>query len=485
MDTYDVVVVGAGYGGASLAALLTKAGRRVALVEKNPRAGGKGATISRKGYEYEMWGAVGVPAQSSRFHELVDVLDIAERAPFIIPEGRAASVHYKASTGEWRNSTGPAKQSEDPGALDRVKSVYGASDEEVGTLATLFATMLTMSDEEVDALENVGMLDFVRGFGLPPSLVAQVCTGLNMAFCVPLNRLPASEGIFVMRQIVSGGAGRYHVGGYGRVAEVCAEYVTEHGGTFMSGERVRQIVVEDGRAVGIETDDGVIRARAVVSNAGIQPTVMRLAGPEHFPPEYVEAVSALEPSLAVVGVRYIVDAPVFEAPIILAYSDQSWLDDERYARILDGDWPDVPLISIGVPCLFDPSLVPEGHQVAISAVFASPDPTSKTSEEAIRRSELVIDELWPDLRKHIVRTEPYTARQVSRMTRDAVLPGQGGEAIGLAQVIGQCGSSKPDPRTPMGGLYIVGCDAGGRGAGTHQAVDSGFNVAAMVDADLG
>ena len=61
----------------------------------------------------------------------------------------------------------------------------------------------------------------------------------------------------------------------------------------------------------------------------------------------------------------------------------------------------------------------------------------------------------------------------------------GGEAVGLAQVVGQCGSDKPDPRTPLAGLYLVGCDAGGRGAGTHQAVDSGFNVAEMVVEDLG
>jgi prolycopene isomerase len=70
------------------------------------------------------------------------------------------------------------------------------------------------------------------------------------------------------------------------------------------------------------------------------------------------------------------------------------------------------------------------------------------------------------------------------MTRDSVVPGQGGEAVGLAQVVGQCGKSKPDPRTPLSGLYLVGCDAGGRGAGTHQAVDSGFNVTTLVDADL-
>ena len=70
------------------------------------------------------------------------------------------------------------------------------------------------------------------------------------------------------------------------------------------------------------------------------------------------------------------------------------------------------------------------------------------------------------------------------MTRDATMPGTGGEAVGLAQVVGQVGTSKPDARTPLPGLYLVGCDAGGRGSGTHQAVDSGFNVARMVAADL-
>ena len=107
------------------------------------------------------------------------------------------------------------------------------------------------------------------------------------------------------------------------------------------------------------------------------------------------------------------------------------------------------------------------------------------SEEAIRRAEAVIDELWPDLKNHIIRKEPYGAKAISGLSRDSVLPGCGGEAVGLAQVVGQVGRSKPDARTPLKGPYIVGCDAGGRGAGTHQAVDSGFNVAAMVDADLG
>src|SRR5689334_15151880 len=101
-DEFDVIVIGAGYGGATAAALLSAAGRRVALVEKTPRAGGKTQTLDRKGYRYEMFGAVGIPAADSRFHELVGVLGVEDRVDLLIPEGPAASVRYLAPDGVWR-----------------------------------------------------------------------------------------------------------------------------------------------------------------------------------------------------------------------------------------------------------------------------------------------------------------------------------------------------------------------------------------------
>jgi len=486
MQDYDVVVIGAGYGGAPVAALLARAGRRVALVEKTPRAGGKTQTLSRNGYRFEMFGAVGIPAANSRFHELVDVLGIADRAPLLVPDTDIAGVRFKTASGAWRESVGPARQSADPAAVDTLRRVYGATDEDLASLGNLFAEALAVGAEDLDRLDEVGMLGWMRGFGLPSPLEAQLCATMNMLFVVPMNRLAASEGVLALQQLVSGGAGRYHPGGYARVAEVCADYVVEHGGAFRTGCRVERILTEDGRAAGIETTDGLLRTRAVVSNAGIQPTVLRLAGPERFPAEYVERVRALEPSWAIAGVRYILDAQVFDAALIPVYSEQSWLDDERFTRMEQGEWPDVPLTAIDSSSVFDPSLLAvPGHQIVCTQVFASADPTSPMSDEAIRRSELVLEELWPGFQRHVIRREPYGARHISRMTRDAVVPGQGGEAVGIAQVVGQVGRSKPDIRTPLPGLYLVGCDAGGRGAGTHQAVDSAFNVAAAVDGDLG
>jgi prolycopene isomerase len=486
MDSYDVCVIGAGYGGATVAALLAHSGRRVALIEKTKVAGGKVQTVDRKGYRFEMFGAVGIPAHDSRFHELVDVLDIADQVEFLIPEGDAASVRYKAADGEWRIMYSPLQMTGAPEEMENLQRVFGASDEELEALAELYTTILSLEDEELEALDEVGMLEWMRPFGLPKSLESQICMNLNTLFVVPVNRLAASEAILTMRQQAMGGAGRYSVGGYGRLAEACADYVVARGGVYLTKQRVSRIVVEDGRAVGVETDDSVLRAKAIVSNAGIQPTVLKLAGSEHFPSEYIERVKSLEPSWAIAGNRYVLDKRIFDAALIPVFSDQSWLDDDRYEAMERGSWPDVPLIAIDVASEFDPSLSPvPGHQIANCQVFCSPDPESSMGEEAVRRAEAVLDELWPDLRNHIIRKEPYSAKAISGLSRDSVLPGRGGEAVGIAQVVGQVGKSKPDARTPLGGLYLVGCDAGGRGAGTHQAVDSGFNVAAMVHADLG
>jgi phytoene dehydrogenase-like protein len=185
-----------------------------------------------------------------------------------------------------------------------------------------------------------------------------------------------------------------------------------------------------------------------------------------------------------IGVRYFLDEPVLDTGMILAFTNQSWWDTERYEAAQLGEWPDLPLVFAAVPSAYDKSLAPEGHQVVLVGILGSPDPRSELNNEALRRGEEAIAEIWPAIPEHIIKREPYTAAHVSNLARDAVVPGQGGECIGLSQIIGQCGRSKPDARTPLAGLYLVGTDAGGYGCGTHQAVDSGFNVAAMVLADM-
>lgn len=488
MDEYDVIVVGSGYGGATVAALLAKAGKRVALVDKTPKPAGKVQWLDRRGYKIEAFGAVGIPALNSRFHELVDTLGVADRIEFVFPEGNAmAQVLYKPHDGPWRKMVTGLRPEFGAEEMAKLKQTLGVGDEDLMAMGAMYGAVMAVTDDELAALDDVSFSDWLKPFNLPKAMSDHLGLTMNALFVVSTDKLAASEAVFTLKQMVMGGAGRYQKGGYGRVAEVCAEYVVENGGSYLSRETVTRILVEDGRAVGVETKAGKrLHAKAVISNAGIQPTVLKLAGVEHFPEDYVARVQTLEPSLSIAGCRYVLDKPIFEGAFINIFGESGHIDDANWARMTQGEWPDVPPIVIDVETAFDPEMSPiPGHQIANSQIFVSADPKSSMAEEAIARADRVINELYPDLHKHIIRREPYGPRMISSLSRDSVLPGVGGEAVGLGQIVGQIGRHKPSPRTPLPGLYLVGCDAGGRGAGTHQAVDSGFHVAAMVVEDLG
>ena len=67
-----LIVVGAGFGGATCAALLAKRGLRTLLVDKNAIPGGKAMTVGEKGFRYDLWPIVGGPSLNSSFAEALD-----------------------------------------------------------------------------------------------------------------------------------------------------------------------------------------------------------------------------------------------------------------------------------------------------------------------------------------------------------------------------------------------------------------------------
>ncbi len=485
-EQYDVVVVGAGPGGATIAALLADAGLKVLLAEKNDRAGGKAMTLHRQGYGYEMWPVVAIPGGPSRYDELLKRLGREADVPLRLPppdEQSDGGIVYRTGDGRWLRMA--PNDSDNP--LDSFAQVFDLTAAEMEPVVEMATGVLTLTDDEIGALDTTTFLDWIDPFGLPAGPLAYIGVMLNMFFLIGPDRIPASEAIRTCLRgfMLAGGTGQYWKGGVGRTLEVAADHLTQRGGRYLTRTKVERIVVEDGRAAGIVTPKGEFRARAVVSNAGIQPTVLRLAGEEHFSSEYVEYVRALEPSWGIAGIRYFLDAPVFP-PAGLAFGDLSWWTTDRYEQARAGHWPDLPQLYWSTPARWDPGLAPgDGSQVVLIGTLTDPDPDSPMSEEAIGRVHETSLEAWPALGDHIVRRETYTTRSVSNLTRDAVVPGAGGECIGIAQTMEQEGRNKPDPRTPLHGLYIVGCDAGGRGVATHQAVDSGFRVADLVLDDLG
>jgi len=477
-ESYDVIVIGAGFGGSSCAGLLAKRGLDVLLVEKNARAGGKAMSLSKNGFTYTAWVVIGAPVKGNLYQVVLDELDVADLAVLAIP-GTQGSI-YKTTAGKYTRLPSSETDATDP---DVIFDWLEIEQERRAPALQFFAELTLMPPEKIRELEGVTFEDWITRHDIPRSLyaflVSLCCDGM---FMVPVDTLDAAEAIESLQHMFLRGGGVFCEGGFGRVAEAYCEAVRRNGGDVLMSTRTEKILVEGGRVTGVETKKGTFRAPIVISNAGLQPTVLKLVGEEHFDKGYVNYVRDLVPSFALLGHRYFLSKPVTDAPYGVIFSNDSPWSLERFDLARAGLASKEGVLYYEVPSNYDPNAAPEGKQMLMTGSFcpADPDLDEEEVQAWARAGEQILFGAFPEFEGLIEAKELYTTRSVSNATRDSVVPGAGGETIGLGQIVGQCGSHKPSIRAPIAGLFYVGCDAGGSGVGTQQAIESGMKVAETV-----
>jgi len=477
---YDAIVIGAGAGGAPCAALLANKGLRVLLLEKNDRPGGKAMTVSKKGFTHELWPVTGGPRLNSQFEAVLKELGMAsERAG----TDNIFTLYYRNSSGKYMPFSLPQPRGFDQ--MDQEKAIELISwlelqPEGLTELARFGADVTALTDRDIDELDEITLHEFLSPYQIPQPMYSYLAAQMNVVFVLPIDQLAASEGIKTIREMTTDGAGFYFKGGYGRLFEKYVEAFQRDGGKAIFGSKVHRIVILDGQVTGVETDAGTFGAPVVVSNAGIQPTMLKLVGEQHFDKSYVNYVKDLVPSLGLMGTRYFLNKPVLETGAHIAFADDSYWNAERSLKFKGDKVPDEMLIFTTVPSSFDPDLAPEDKQCVLASTLCPSDPEMGNTQAWWDRMDAMMDKIWPGFSQFVESREHFSPKHVSALTRDQVLAGIGGECIGLGQVVGQCGRHKPSPKAPVRGLFYVGCDAGGHGCGTHQAVDSAAKVARLV-----
>ncbi|MBW1900392.1 MAG: NAD(P)/FAD-dependent oxidoreductase [Deltaproteobacteria bacterium] len=475
---FDVIVVGAGFGGSSCAGLLAKYGLNVLLLEKNNRAGGKAMSISKGGFTHTPWVVIGAPVEGNLYQVILDELGVADRAELVVP-GNSASI-YKNSTGKYLRMPQAESGVMDPNPVFDWLEIKEDEREEA---LRLFTELTLMSPDQTATWHGKSFDQWLSQYNTPRGLyaflVSLCCDGM---FMVPVDSLDAGEAIKGLQDMFLRSGGMFCKGGYGQVAEAYCEAVRQYGGRVIMNARAEKIVVEQGQITGVVTNKGSFKAPIVISNAGIQPTVVKLVGEEHFDKSYVIYVKGLIPSWSLLGYRYYLNKRVIDAPYGVIISNDSPWSLERFYKARAGETSREGVVYFEVPSVYDPDGTPEGKQVLMTGCYcpANPDMTKKEIMEWAEVGEKIIFEVFPEVEDAIDKKELYTTKSVSSLTRDSVVPGCGGETIGLGQIVGQCGPDKPSIKAPVQGLFIVGCDAGGTGVGTQQAIDSGMSVADAV-----
>lgn len=476
--SYDVIVVGAGFGGSACAGLLARRGLKVLLVEKNARAGGKAMSLSKNGFTYTAWVVIGAPVIGNLYEAAAKELGVEDLMELVAP-GTQGSM-YRTSSGQYaRLPSMPVGQTDPNVIFDWLEVKQEDREAALG----FFAQLTMMPLEEINRLHDVSFHEWISQHRIPRSLyaflVSLCCDGM---FMVPADLLEAAEAIKSLQDMFLRHGGMFCRGGFGRVAEAYCEAVRRQGGTVMMKTKTEQISVASGAVTGVITNQGTFTAPIVVSNAGLQPTVLKLVGEQHFEPDYAQCTKRLLPSWALLGHRYFLRKKVTDVPYGVVFSNDSPWSLDRLTKAGKSQASREGVVYFEVPSNYDPTAAPAGKQVMLTGSFCSPSPQMTAEEIAAwaKAGEEIIFKAFPELEGAIEDKELYTPRDVSNLTRESVLPGHGGETIGLGQVVGQCGPNKPSVQAPIRGLFFVGCDAGGTGVGTQQAIESGMNVAEAV-----
>jgi phytoene desaturase len=278
--TDRVVVVGAGLGGLSATLRLLAAGREVTVLERSDQPGGRAGLLEDSGYAFDTGPTVltmpDVLAEAFRCvgEELTDWLDLRPLDPVyraFFPDGSTLDVRS------------------DPAAMaEEVRRACGAKEAQGYERFVRFASRLYRyerddfidrnTDSPLDLLTpNLARLAAVGGFRrLAPKVASYLKDPRTQrvfsfqalyAGVSPYEAL-ALYAVIAYMDAVSGVVAP--VGGMHAVPRAMAAAAEKHGATIRYGETVTRVVVEHGRAVGVETAGGErVPADVVVLNADL------------------------------------------------------------------------------------------------------------------------------------------------------------------------------------------------------------------------
>ncbi len=517
MKAYDAIIIGAGHNGLVCAAYLLKAGYSVLLLEKRPVPGGAATTeeaipteapgfkfnLCAIDHEFIFLGPIIEELQLQKYGLEYLLCDPHTFCPH--PDGKYFLAHKSIA----KTKENIARYS----ARDAQK--YGEFIEYWSTLMSAVAPFFNSPPHAwlqiaqnyskknlLDVLSIAGSknkaLDFIRTMITSPEDVLEEYFDTEIVKA-PLARLAAEIGAPPSQKGMTSGlmmlAMRHHPGmarprgGTGALTEALVKLVTSEGGVILTEQMVKEVIVDDNRAVGVRVAGGKeYRAnKGVISNLDVRRLFLQLVEPGAIEPQLRDRVERRIVNNNETILR--IDCALSEVPRFTAYDDDEGDEhligtvliadsvnhvEQAHALAVMGEIPDAnPSIYLDIPSVLDPTLAPEGKHTLWIEFFAPYQIAGKegtglhgtgwTDELKNKVADNVLDKLAeyaPNLKNSII------ARRVES-------PAELGERLGaykgnyyhLDMSLDQMIFLRPLPEianytTPIKNLYLTG-------AGTH------------------
>ena len=442
-ERYDAIVVGAGHNGLVCSALLAKAGKRVLVLEAKELVGGAAITRSfADGYSVSACAHLLYQLQPSVIKDLGLKFDYAATDMETIalsPNGQ----HVRLA-GNRVDGVGDADAESYKGFYKRMnrfadllQPYMNKAPARLANFSTGDLLMLARFGLDIRMLGKTEMREFIRLIGinifdelverfdnplLKGALSVDAVLGTHLG-----PRSPNTILTYLYRLCGNHGSIGVPTGGMSSVTGALADCARNFGATIRTGMPVKRIVIENGRAAGVETTSGeTFSSWLVVSNADPKSTIMDLVSTRHVETGFTRRVhnirmrgNAAKLHLALDGLPTIegLTDEDFGERLVLA-PDENYVE-RAFNPAKYGEFSPNPMLEVTFPSVRDDSLAPAGRHVLSAIVQYAPYElkggwTDAARDEFAKVALSKLAEYSPDLPQRVTATELLTPADIEK-----------------------------------------------------------------------
>lgn len=497
----DVLVIGAGGGGLSTAAALSKAGLDVVVLERHNKVGGCMTNFNRGDYRFEvsLHAMGGLDAATGSTAAMMKELGIFDKVKPVKDEWM-----YKAVYGdevfdvhEDLEAYTAELQARFPGEADNIETMFTdwQGDMDLLVLALAFAQgdesamEQAMEENPEGVLRLLGYLDETLAAVMDKYISDPMLRAVVSQLCSYAGGEPSlvSSLFFLMMWNSYHRDGFYYFeGGSQSISDALAEVIAENGGQVRLNTEATNIVIEDGKAVRVETaGDICYEPRYLVSNANL-PATLDLVGRENLPQDYVAGIDGMTVGLPATVVYLGVDhdyTPLFDRghEIILQDGPDT---DAIFAAGYECRPEDGLLLLIANYSALDKTAAPEGKNVitltgllsfdCFKDVWGDHEAYKEAKDEIAQLYIQRAEEVMPGLGEHVELIEVGAPQTTWAFTGNP-----GGSFIGFDATPEQSILNRPEQETPISNLFLAGAWTF-PGGGQSTVLQSGQMAAAKI-----
>ena len=500
MKDFDVIVVGAGLGGLSAATSLSRAGKKVLLLERHNVPGGYAGSFLRGRFEFDAslheLSGVGAGEVKGPAHMLLQdygVLDKIELVPInefyrvVLPN---VDVTFPADRQGYEEAFCGAFPGEREGISRLTSLVFGIFDEMIRSNMLGGDSPAALDPREFPLI--TGVLGKSVAEVLAPLFRDNAARAAVSQLCHYLGQPPSRCTFLTFALALSSylTAGPVHIKGTSQaLSQAFVDVIEENGGQVWLNHGAKRITTDAGKITGVVTERGLrLHCRHVVCSANPMVTCLKLIGASDVPDWYLSRLRGWTPGLSTFNLFLGLDRPCGELGLNVheTFVGGDYDLDRQYDRARLDAGADRPGAAVTYYNAADPEFSPPGTSVVVVTVAAygdawlklKPEEYEETKRRVAQSALDLTERVAPGFQNHIEVLEAATPLTNIRYTLNP-----GGSFTGFAENRYPTTMSQLPGRGPFEGLYFA--NAWVRiGGGYMPTMLSGMLASAEVLADM-